>query len=707
MVAIAVSDYDPPYEALPGTLTSARRMVNWAKAPGPGRNYRVLEITDEPMNGEPGRPVTVERLRTEITDLLDNNLIDRLVIYFAGHGVVRSTAEEFWLLTHAGQDDGECVGVMQLIQGLRNYGIGAHNQELLRGQLVIFADACRNVHRDGLNLVPNAVMTRRGNAPNLQVDLFRATTIGAYAFQVRAVKGSKPYCLFSSVLCDALEGKVPEVIERNHHPFKPVISNHALADYLDKEVPRRAIALKEAMEPDIYATIRPNHNYYDILASSVTHPLQQQQNEIAVTLPDAIADEVLKQLGIEGTVSELPPGSHSPLTADTVRNAFEEALQATYLNAAIPIPPIELPGGHILPEMAGSGPINLPEDIDWNEVLAQTLKDVRLRNDLARSPSRDPDTEEEVTSEAPVARIDGRVARKRFEPEPDSATGFRRSLARADALADKFARRHRRYASPHVLFDGSGPIAVPKLEAASLSRVGNGWAYLPKRLCERAIFVRQEHGWTLAPVLQSSQSVLLEELPGEVLLHRVDLTGRWDTSLSSGAQLTSPTGQDSRASEIGDRIRMEKRASPNKGILAGYLYKLANDENNIVRTAHYMAEYGLPFDLAALAASSLTWIRHKKVWHVLADLPAVPAEPNETRPHYAGSKFLAAKSVPVWGLFPVHRQGWLLLAEADRLEIPPVLIKAAEALVSARAVVLPSKALEKISDHFGYVIASP
>ena len=62
MVIIAVSNYDPPYEALPGTLTSARRIADWAKAPGQGRNYKVLEITDAPMAGKPGTPVTVAQV---------------------------------------------------------------------------------------------------------------------------------------------------------------------------------------------------------------------------------------------------------------------------------------------------------------------------------------------------------------------------------------------------------------------------------------------------------------------------------------------------------------------------------------------------------------------------------------------------------------------------------------------------------------------
>lgn len=356
MVVIAVSNYGPPYEALPGTLTSARRIANWARQPGDGRNYKVIEITDEPVAGQPGRAVTVDRLRAEITELLDNNIIDRLVVYFAGHGVVRSMAEEFWLLTHAGRDDGECVGVMQFVHGLRNYGIGAHNPELLRGQLVVFADACRDVHRDGLNFAPSALMTRSGTAPSLHVDLFRSTTVGAYSFQVKAVDGAEPYCLFSSVLCDALEGKVPEVIEREHHAFKPVISNHTLADYLDREVPKRAAVLKESMEPDSHPTIRPDHNYYDILRPRPEARQQQQQQQGGtIPLPPDVAEAVLLHLGIAESVVDALPLQVPLLNDGVVRRAFEKALDTGFPEAIGPTPPIELPNGQLLPGRNSTG----------------------------------------------------------------------------------------------------------------------------------------------------------------------------------------------------------------------------------------------------------------------------------------------------------------------------------------------------------------
>jgi Caspase domain len=254
MIVIAVSQYEPPYQSLPGALTSAARIAQWAKGAGPGRDYAVIEITDSQ-----GEAVTVERLKTEITVLLESTPIDRLVVYFAGHGLVRSAVDQFWLLTRAGIDNAEGVDFYPFVEGLKRYGIGASNSDLVKGQLCIIADACRNTHRNVLSFQGSPILTRAGKAVELQTDLFMATTLGYYAFQPKAVDGRPAYCLFSDVLCDALERKVPAVVDAKHHPFKPVILNSLLGDYLDTEVPRRAAIFKEIMQPDTITGIRAVH----------------------------------------------------------------------------------------------------------------------------------------------------------------------------------------------------------------------------------------------------------------------------------------------------------------------------------------------------------------------------------------------------------------------------------------------------------------
>jgi hypothetical protein len=269
MIVIAVSRYEAPYPALPGTLTSAKRMADWAKAPGDGRGYDVLEIDDRE-----GKAVTVARLREEIEPFLLNRIIDRLIVYFAGHGLVRSASDQFWLLTNAANSRREGVNLMEFIDSLQRYGIGAANAKLHKGQLSIIADACRNTTTIAIDFIGDAILTPAAPPKPMEIDFLMATTLGHFAFQPNAVEGGEPYCLFSDTLLDALEGKVPEVIEDQGHIWAPVIPNDRLATYIDTEVPIRAAIYHEEMTPDTVTGLRRDHNYYDLIrpATANGHP---------------------------------------------------------------------------------------------------------------------------------------------------------------------------------------------------------------------------------------------------------------------------------------------------------------------------------------------------------------------------------------------------------------------------------------------------
>ncbi|MDD9731136.1 caspase family protein [Mameliella sp. AT18] len=262
MIIIAVSDYAGAYPRLPGTLTSAARLGNWARDPAPGRDYKVLEITDAAKS-----PVTVDRLRHEINALLTTTIIDRLVVYFAGHGLVRSATDQFWLLTNADLDRREGVDMMPFIDGLKRYSIGASSPHLKKGQLCIIADACRDTSRDAISFTGDPILTSAAKPSPMDTDMFLATTLGDFAYQPAAVAGGVASCLFSDVLCEALEGGVPSVIDASH-AFGTVIDNQKLATYLDDEVPKRAMKYNEKMTPDTISGLRRDFNFYDLIPSA-------------------------------------------------------------------------------------------------------------------------------------------------------------------------------------------------------------------------------------------------------------------------------------------------------------------------------------------------------------------------------------------------------------------------------------------------------
>src|SRR5882757_11111160 len=104
-LVIGVSDAKPlPF--LAGALNGAKAFQRWADALG----YQTRLVTDE------DDPVTVLRLRAELEALLaaagppDTH---RLLIYFAGHGVIREANEGLWLLSDWWQEL-RAVGVESL-----------------------------------------------------------------------------------------------------------------------------------------------------------------------------------------------------------------------------------------------------------------------------------------------------------------------------------------------------------------------------------------------------------------------------------------------------------------------------------------------------------------------------------------------------------------------------------------------------------------
>ncbi len=127
-LVIGVSDASP-LDYLPGALNGARAFHEWATALG----YDARLVTDKE------EPVTAARLRGELDRLLtkDDRGIHRLLVYFAGHGLIREAEQALWLLSDWSREL-RAVNVEQLRRRLGYYGVE---------QVAIFADACRSLPR--------------------------------------------------------------------------------------------------------------------------------------------------------------------------------------------------------------------------------------------------------------------------------------------------------------------------------------------------------------------------------------------------------------------------------------------------------------------------------------------------------------------------------------------------------------------------------
>jgi hypothetical protein len=269
MIIIAVSKYAGVYVDLPGVITSARSLREWAEQFDEDCNYKVLYLADDVFE-----KIDVQLVREKVKEFINNNFIDRLVVYFAGHGIVRSAGDQFWLLTDAANDEREGINVEAFRRGLLKCNIGNAD---FAGQLCIIGDACRNTGRDAIEFCGDPILTSTANMNRrIQLDRFLSTGLGDYSFQINQFRGQSAYCLFSEVMLSALHGEVKEAIDTEDHRFKPVVTNHKLAEYLEKEVRSRAAEIGEDMEPDLLTGIRPPHNFYkrlkepipDVIASS-------------------------------------------------------------------------------------------------------------------------------------------------------------------------------------------------------------------------------------------------------------------------------------------------------------------------------------------------------------------------------------------------------------------------------------------------------
>src|SRR5258706_12907993 len=126
-LAIGVSAA-PPLPYLAGAVNGARDFHRWADAMG----YKSRLLTDE------AGPVTTLRLQQELEALLQGAPFDRLLIYYAGHGLIRELVDGLCLLSdwYAGL---RAVAVEVLKRRLYQYGIK---------QIGIFCDAFRSFPRD-------------------------------------------------------------------------------------------------------------------------------------------------------------------------------------------------------------------------------------------------------------------------------------------------------------------------------------------------------------------------------------------------------------------------------------------------------------------------------------------------------------------------------------------------------------------------------
>jgi hypothetical protein len=179
----------------------ARRMAAWALAQGIPKKL-VKVITDEK------KPVEAKKIQDAVAQLVKEDGIEQIIVYFAGHGVVNGS--ELWLLSGAPEAASEAVNLEGSIQLARSAGTP---------HVVFISDACRTAAEGvrGTRVRGQEIFPNVEPSDEQPVDVFFACRLGSPSNEIRDPKNSaKVYkSAFTEALLLGLLGQRPELIEEH------------------------------------------------------------------------------------------------------------------------------------------------------------------------------------------------------------------------------------------------------------------------------------------------------------------------------------------------------------------------------------------------------------------------------------------------------------------------------------------------------------
>jgi hypothetical protein len=244
LIAVGV-DKTNVLQTLKGAASGAVKLAKWLQDQQPFGVTPVVKLLVDSASKVSARDVQdAARAMVAAGDL------DALILYFAGHGIVKAGFDEQVLLSDVGTYKDEAIAITPTALNARYSGV-AH--------VIIISDSCRNaIDPFGpLGTVVGKPVLERGAVVGVhrsKVDIFYATEPSQTA------KEFKGEGFFTDVLLDALIHPTPGVCESwaDLPPGVVVIPAWKLETYLDTEVPLRAAQQDPAFDqsPDFTVTSR-------------------------------------------------------------------------------------------------------------------------------------------------------------------------------------------------------------------------------------------------------------------------------------------------------------------------------------------------------------------------------------------------------------------------------------------------------------------
>lgn len=257
-IAIGI-EHTEGLDPLPGAVRGAQAIANWAAKAG----YETELLIDQDAAGK-RRAVGIDAVCEAFLRLLPTpndgrdrggpaDPPERLIVYFAGHGMQSGFGGDMWLLSDS-YNDQRAIGVAQLQDMLMTY---------LPGQIAMISDACRspNAQSRTVGINPLSILPLGAYDPGkfqqIDVDQFFAVPPRHSAYMINSIGGAAPRCIFTSVLLEALHGVGKDCFDAQGR-----VTSDRIALYLRKNVTARAQSFEVDMLPRSYACwLDPQNSY--------------------------------------------------------------------------------------------------------------------------------------------------------------------------------------------------------------------------------------------------------------------------------------------------------------------------------------------------------------------------------------------------------------------------------------------------------------
>ena len=208
IISIGINNTDG-LTVLGAAVAGAKDFDIWGKSQG---YTSTLLVDDE-------KSITQSQIFDEINKIVTARNCETLIVFFSGHGILKSPSQEVWLLSNAKNNPNESINLTASIDNARTSGIP---------YIVFISDACRVLPNElqftgnGSVIFPICDDTNQDCA----IDVLYATRPGNPALEQNSAMNVNKFGLFTQTLLEVLNGNYPELI-------KAKSSGDSLVNYYD------------------------------------------------------------------------------------------------------------------------------------------------------------------------------------------------------------------------------------------------------------------------------------------------------------------------------------------------------------------------------------------------------------------------------------------------------------------------------------------